>query len=417
MKISRDEILMGTRIGFSATFVTKKKTEDIAFETASAQCGMFYGDTADACAVEKNLNGTTEITTPLFGYSAGIVNLSRVLGWIGNNAKTDGRCRLRVYIGFNDGMEQLYKLNICKFVLGFNEEKFYSAFPKMRNAVGAKSIKNVWPPSLDEGEPNIISMYNNYSNSYPFQYGVGFNGLKDGVIEIGYFGGKGYEEKQMEIVSLVSMFAVYTYTTLAEPEYTIDDLQKIRELNDKCREVVERFSSYENFKKFYKNISITVDLREMDGQEEIYWSKLRGKIYRMASEFFSFLDVRKVELNYDTDESVFQIRGAKTSGDANLDGVDVVESELGGTYGMCTFLTCEIDSSVLKYCRVMGESNVKDSVVSNSYISKDSVCENCTITDDSTICGTVVSCKIEDGVKYTEDAVFKHCKKDNLVEI
>lgn len=417
MKISKDEILLGTRLGFSATFVTKKSLKDVEFETTSTQGGMVYGDGKNTCVAKKNLDGTTEIRTPLFGYSAGIVNLSRVLGWVEKNAKTDERCLLKVFVGYKDGMEQLYKLNICKFVLGFNEEKFYNVFPKMQNTVGGKSIKSVCPGSLEDGEPNIISMYNNYASTDTSQYGVCFNGLKENILEIGYFGGKGYEGKQMEIVSLVSWFAVYAYTTLLEPEYTIDDLQKIRELNSKCKDVVERFSSYENFKKFYKNISITVDLREMDGQEEVYWNMLRERIYKMVLGFFSFLDGKGVELNYDTDESVFQVRGAKTTGAATLNGVDVVESELEGTYGMCTFLSCDTNSSILNYCKLMGESVAENSVVSNSYISKDSVCKNCTITGDSTICGTVVSCKIEDGVKYTEDAVFRHCKKNNLVEI
>lgn len=418
MKISRDEILTGTKVGFRATFLTKLGVDEIKASTTNLQSGFLYGDsTKDGlCVVKKNLDGTTEIQTPLFGYVYGIVNLSRILTWISLNGKTNDSCFLKITVGYADNMEKLYKLNICKFVLGFDENKFYNVF-NTRNMVGCLSIKTAMPTNITDGEPNAITLYNNYSSVDTSRYGVCFNGLKDNLLTFGYIGRSGYEKKQMEINNLLSYFAVYAYTTLVEPEYTIDDIAKIKELNEKCKEVINGFESYKNFKKAYKNIKVSVDLYDMDGQEEIYWNKLRDNIYRLVVNFFAYAEGNAVELNYDTDESVFQIRGANVLGSAFLNGVDVVESNLVGTYGMCTMLSCNIESANLNYCKFMSECKITDSVISNSYVGNETVCENCTIVGDSTICGKMVSCKIENGVKYTEDAVFKKCKKDNLTKV
>lgn len=406
--------MSGALAGFSATFATDAPLEDVVSGTENPYGGFVYGD--GGCSAERGLDGLVRVTAPLSPYPSAIVNLSRVLGWISSNASTDNRCSLTVDIGFSPGMEPLYRLNVCKFVLGFDEDRFYKAFPRAVSRIGSRSVKTARPLSLDGAEPSVLARYNNYPSEDTSSLGVRFGSLKDGRLSFAYARGEGYASKQAEIVSLMEYFVLYTYGVLSSPEFTLEDINDMGRLNDAMKDYVARFSTYKDFKRHYKDVSLTVDLREMDGREEVYWNMLREGIYRLVTSFLEFSE-GEVELNYDTDESVFQIRGARISGSASLENADAVESELSGIYSSCTLFSCKVSGSSLNYCRAVGESVVKDSLLSNSYISADTVCENCVITGDSTICGKAVSCKIQDGVKYTEDAVFRKCGKENLLAI
>ena len=95
--------------------------------------------------------GMIELVTGPMPFVESKLIIAKTLKWIRENGSTNERCSIHINVAF-DGSKlgtpvNISKLDIGKFVLNFNEEKVYEAFPNRKDSVYAKSIKFIVPLS------------------------------------------------------------------------------------------------------------------------------------------------------------------------------------------------------------------------------------------------------------------------------
>lgn len=420
MELSKYQILAKAKIGFEVTFLSKGEFNDIINGLKNNAIGMVFNEYdaggPNICALTKLMDGRYKLETPIFDYTKAKVCLSSFLTYIKNNAKTDDRCFLKTKVCFDDQNDKLFKLNICKFVLNFDEEKSYSLFPDRKRAIGGRSIAHIYPISMDMQVDSLFGQYNEYANIDTNDYGVCFNELKNNILIFQYIGGKGFEDKLGEIEQLVDYYAINTYTSLVTPEFTQYDMDELRERSEKYKKTLESFSAYNDFKERFSKIKILVDLYDMDGQENVWWNQLKEKLYDIVVNAFGCTNI-KATINYDTDEGMYQIKDVDCDVFSMVDNVDVIDSKMCGNFNSCNFYNTTLTNSTIDYSALLNESVAECSTLRNTYVSEDVKCNDCTMWGDSTACGHFENCTLGDGVKYTDNAKFKNCKKGNLIKV
>ena len=420
MELSKYQILAKAKLSFEVTFLSKRKFNDIVEGLTNPTIGMVFNEHdaggLNICSLTKLMDGRYKLETPFYDYTKSRVCLSSFLTYIANNEKTDDRCFLKTKVCFNDQNDNLYKLNICKFVLNFDEEKSYSLFPDRKKSIGGRSIAHIYPISMDMQVDSLFGQYNEYANIDTNNYGVCFNELKNNILIFQYIGGKGFENKLGEIEQLVDYYVINTYTSLVTPEFTQYDMDELRERSEKYKQTLESFSTYKDFKERFSKIKILVDLYGMDGQENVWWNQLKEKLYGIVVNAFGCTNINAT-INYDTDEGMYQIKDVECDVFSMMDNVDVIDSKMCGNFNSCNFYNTTLTNSTIDYSALLNESVVECSTLRNTYVSEDVKCNDCTMWGDSTACGHFENCTLGDGVKYTDNAKFKNCKKGNLIKV
>lgn len=420
MELSKYQILAKAKLSFEVTFLSKRKFNDIVEGLTNPTIGMLFNEHdaggLNICSLTKLMDGRYKLETPFYDYTKSRVFLSSFLTYIANNEKTDDRCFLKTRVCFNDQNDNLYKLNICKFILNFDEEKSYSLFPNRKKAIGGRSIEHIYPLSMDMQIDSLFGQYNEYANIDTRDYGVCFNELKDNVLVFQYIGGKGFENKLGEIEQLVDYYIINTYTSLVSPEFTQYDMDELKKRSEKYKQTLESFSSYKDFKKRFSKINVLVDLYDIDGQENVWWNQLKERLYEIVLNVFGCSN-EKATINYDTDEGMYQLKDVELETFSMVNNVDIIDSKMCGNFNSCNFYNTTLSNSTIDYSALLNESVVECSILRNTYVSEDVKCSDCTMWGDSTACGHFENCTLGDGVKYTDNAKFKNCKKGNLIKV
>lgn len=420
MELSKYQILAKAKLSFEVTFLSKRKFNDIVEGLTNPTIGMLFNEHdaggLNICSLTKLMDGRYKLETPFYDYTKSRVFLSSFLTYIANNEKTDDRCFLKTRVCFNDQNDNLYKLNICKFILNFDEEKSYSLFPNRKKAIGGRSIEHIYPLSMDMQIDSLFGQYNEYANIDTRDYGVCFNELKDNVLVFQYIGGKGFENKLGEIEQLVDYYIINTYTSLVSPEFTQYDMDELKKRSEKYKQTLESFSSYKDFKKRFSKINVLVDLYDIDGQENVWWNQLKERLYEIVLNVFGCSN-EKATINYDTDEGMYQLKDVELETFSMVNNVDIIDSKMCGNFNSCNFYNTTLSNSTIDYSALLNESVVECSILRNTYVSEDVKCNDCTMLGDSTACGHFENCTLVDGIKYTNNAKFKNCKKGNLIKV
>jgi hypothetical protein len=299
-----------------------------------------------------------------------------MLKWIKENGSTNDKCSIHINISF-DGeklgpVANISKLDIGKFVLNFDEEAVYNAFPNRRDSVYAKTIKFIVPLSGMTQPSSANTLWKNYMFVKEKYYGVNFSKIPKNYIEFRYLGGKDYQLKYDTIMKMVNHFIVSLYDTLTNPTYTKEDKEKLEKILKQHEEVVKSYKSYSNFKKYFPDIKLLVDLRTADQLVEMFYPKIREKIFDLLTK----ADMKEGLINYDSDLGRIQIKDTELLKCFEIQGVDIVDSKVQGNIIECDLFNCDILNSSIMRCNVFGSSEIKDCKVEDCYVNKNVTCSN-----------------------------------------
>jgi hypothetical protein len=206
-----------------------------------------FSPTADVFKLEPDNSGGSgmiELVTGSLPFVEAKMILSKMLKWIRENGSTNDRCSIHINISFNGEklgpVANIINLDIGKFVLNFDEDKVYDAFPNRKDSVYAKSIKFVLPLSgMAQSSPGK-NVWKNYMFVNDKYYGVNFTKIPKNYIEFRYLGGAGYEKKYSTILLMAEHFIISLYETLNNPAYTNEDIKKLDKILDKHKIIPER---------------------------------------------------------------------------------------------------------------------------------------------------------------------------------
>ena len=358
--------------------------------------------------------GMIELVTGPMPFVESKLIIAKTLKWIRENGSTNERCSIHINIAF-DGKKlgtptNVSSLDIGKFVLNFDENKIYEAFPKRKDSVYAKSIKFIVPLSgMTQPSPERIS-WKNYMFVSEKYYGVNFSKLPKNYIEFRYLGGKDYEKKYNTIMNLTEHFVLSLYETLMYPKYTDVDLKRLDSILEKHSGIVESYKDYQTFKKKFPKIKLMVDLKTYDQIVETFYPKMREEIFKLLT----LAGLKEGLINYDADTGRIQLKNAELMRCFEIKGIDIVDSKVQGNIINCDIFSSELINSSLFESNIFGASDVADSKIEDSYVSKNVMCK------DSYVFGPrgVFSGEMEGGI-FRKGRATKLAKFENteIIEI
>ena len=338
-----------------------------------------FAPTEDVFKMEPDNSGGTGmielVTGPLPFVEAKLI-MAKTLKWIRENGTTNERCSIHINLAF-DGKKlgpitNMSKLDIGKFVLNFDEDRVYEAFPNRKDSVYAKSIKFIVPLSgMTQSSPGK-NIWRNYAFVNDKYYGINFTKIPKGYIEFRYLGGKDYEKKYSTILSMTEHFITSLYETLVNPNYTEDDLKLLDSVLEKHRHVIESYKTYKVFKEKFPDIHLMIDLKTEDQIVEMFYPRIREKIFELLTK----ADMKEGLINYDADSGRIQIKDAKLMRCFEVKGIDIVDSVIQGNIINCDIFGCDIKNSSVFESNLFGATVVEDCKIEESYVSKNVVCED-----------------------------------------
>jgi len=315
------------------------------------------------------------VTGPLPFVEAKLI-IAKTLKWIRENGSTNERCSIHINVAF-DGHKlgtptNVSSLDIGKFVLNFDEDKVYEAFPNRKDSVYAKSIKFIVPLSgMTQPSPEKVS-WKNYLFVSEKYYGVNFSKIPKNYIEFRYLGGKDYEKKYNTIMDLTEHFVLSLYETLTDPVYNEEDLKKLDAILENHRSVIESYRDYQTFKKNFPKIHLMVDLKTYDQIVETFYPKMREKLFDLLTK----AGLTEALINYDADTGKMQIKNAELMKCFEINGVDIVDSKIQGNIINCDIFSSELINSSILESNLFGSTDVADSKIEDSYVSKNVICKD-----------------------------------------
>lgn len=411
---------IGIEFEFFSNFDLKKTKEELSNLLGKKirieeKAHSDFAPTYDTWKMEPDNSGGSgmiELVTGSLPYAETKIVIAKMLKWIKENGSTNDKCSIHINISF-DGEKlgtsvNISKLDIGKFVLNFDEEAVYNAFPNRRDSVYAKTIKFIVPLSGMTQPSSANTLWKNYMFVKEKYYGVNFSKIPKNYIEFRYLGGKDYQLKYDTIMNMVNHFIVSLYDTLTNPIYTKEDKEKLQEILKKHEEVVKSYKSYSNFKKYFPNIKLLIDLRTADQLVEMFYPKIREKIFDLLTK----ADMKEGLINYDSDLGRIQIKDTELLKCFEIQGIDIVDSKVQGNIIECDLFNCDIPNSSIMRCNVFGSSEIKDCKVEDCYVNKNVTCFN------SYVFGKigVFSGEMKGGI-FRQGRVTKFARFDDKAEI
>jgi hypothetical protein len=411
---------IGIEFEFFSNFDLKKTKEELSNLLGKKirieeKAHSDFAPTYDTWKMEPDNSGGSgmiELVTGSLPYAETKIVIAKMLKWIKENGSTNDKCSIHINISF-DGEKlgtsvNISKLDIGKFVLNFDEEAVYNAFPNRRDSVYAKTIKFIVPLSGMTQPSSANTLWKNYMFVKEKYYGVNFSKIPKNYIEFRYLGGKDYQLKYDTIMKMVNHFIVSLYDTLTNPIYTKEDKEKLQEILKKHEEVVKSYKSYSNFKKYFPNIKLLIDLRTADQLVEMFYPKIREKIFDLLTK----ADMKEGLINYDSDLGRIQIKDTELLKCFEIQGIDIVDSKVQGNIIECDLFNCDIPNSSIMRCNVFGSSEIKDCKVEDCYVNKNVTCSN------SYVFGKigVFSGEMKGGI-FRQGRVTKFARFDDKAEI
>ena len=315
-------------------------------------------------------SGMIELVTGPLPFVESKLIIAKTLKWIRENGSTNERCSIHINIAF-DGKKlgtptNISNLDIGKFVLNFDENAVYEAFPDRRDSVYAKSIKFIVPLSgMTQPSPERIS-WKNYMFVSEKYYGVNFNKLSKNYIEFRYLGGADYEKKYNTIMNMTEHFVLSLYESLIDPVYNTEDLKKLDVILEKHKGIVESYKAYKIFQRNFPKVKLMVDLQTYDQIVETYYPKMREKIFELLTK----AGLKEGLINYDSDTGKMQLKNAKLMKCFEIKGIDIVDCKIQGNIIGCDIFSTELINSSMVECNLFGATDAIDSKIEDSYVSK-----------------------------------------------
>jgi len=315
-------------------------------------------------------SGMIELVTGPMPFVESKLIIAKTLKWIRENGSTNDRCSIHINVAF-DGKKlgtptNVSSLDIGKFVLNFNEDAVYEAFPARKDSVYAKSIKFIVPLSgMTQPTPGKIS-WKNYMFVSEKYYGVNFSKIPKNYIEFRYLGGKDYEKKYNTIMNMTEHFVLSLYESLVDPSYNEKDIKKLDAILEQHKGIVESYKAYKTFQRNFPKVKLMVDLQTYDQIVETYYPKMREKIFELLTK----AGLNEGLINYDSDTGKMQLKNAELMKCFEIKGIDIVDCKIQGNIIGCDIFSTELINSSMMECNLFGATDAIDSKIEDSYVSK-----------------------------------------------
>ena len=374
----RSQIFSDLRLAFIIDFNTKEgfdKTKSLlssfledqifqntAFITSSSPFNRFE--------LEKRFErggNSYRLSTPMLPFLNSKSLLNKILGWVKENGETNQSSDLYCVIGTKKGsFLDLRKMNFLKLIMLFNEDKVLKDFPR-QNHVFSRPIKKLLSLDFD---PLI--------NVSPIKksFAVEFGGPFSNYLVLKYFGGKDYENKKSKIFEGIDEFVDSLVTSIQDPNLSIDEKERLKKIQNQREHLVQSLRNLSVFKESFPKIKFTIDLSTHDSRIHSFFATIRTRLLDIIRDS----GMSEGYINYDSDQSKFQIKEGDLKNSFFLEGVDILESEVGGMIVDCDIFESNLDNCYISKSNLFSETTAKSSYLLDSYVNGSSKLIDCHFT-------------------------------------
>ena len=350
--------------------------------------------------IEPDLSGgydMVELVTGPIPYVNAKITLLKILKILQDIAKTDERCSIHINISFdNRGSKKvLGDLNRLKLILNVDEEYVYRFFPTRQDNIYAKSVKTIIPfKGYDYSNDAVNIVINNLELPDTKYYGINIQTVEKGRLEYRYVGGKNYEYKTSEILTLMDYFISLTWNCISEP-LNEDDIEELREYLFKNINMFKSFSTYEDFISNFPTIDIQVDRMTEYSILKAYYDNFYDEIYDLVQNTYN---LSNCILNFDTEQHRLELVEADFRTIFDVNRLDIIECTANsGRYNSCNIISSEVVNGNIK------GGTIVDSNILNSKIEGSKIDSNTEVNDTY-----LFQCQIDGHI--TGDSVLRLCK-------
>lgn len=377
--LNKKPIYDNTRIGFSADFFSPLKRERIASKlTETLRHRVVYSDkykaggdaSADTFKLFPNFYGGFKMNTVETGpmpYNEGLNVLLKTLNVIDEIGFTTKKCKMKVRVWHDAtglGGVAMEHLNIPRFMLNINEAEILSFWKKFNSEkVWQSSLKYVYPKNvfMTEMGPALFENASMTSMRYPTSkyFGVGFDNVKNGYVEMRYVSGQNYQRKKQQVVDLVNSIIENVHEALVPRAYTDTEYNKMAKIVAEQRAVVESMKTYESFRQKYPLISLYVDLKSNTETLVQRFPDMRDKLFDLVV----YGNMKAGDVNLDTTRSRIQVRESYIHDGYSISGIDFFYSKVEGEFNECAFQSCTVRGSSIRNSSLYNDNEVRGSAM------------------------------------------------------
>ncbi len=352
--------------------------------------------------ISRGDDGIYRIETAFMTYRDARLICLNLFSWIERNGSTESDHNLYFDIKFLDVEKgpfkgtlffrgiSIQKIDKLKFILEFDEEKVYKAFPSRRYGFNTKSISkfNINQRFIPREDSVVDPKF--YSVPDTKESGVNFELLSQGFLRMQYIGGKDYEAKPQEILDILNDFSLCAWEAASDSKYTKANILNFEKIVAKQNKIRESYLDYALFKRNFKDIHFTVDLTEDPKTLDYYYSIIKDRIYDLLiNAKFSKNDF---ELNYDTTISALQIREAKLNCQGTINNIEFINCEVKfGNFKLCNFYDCKIEDARLIECNMFLDSVMNRCLLLDSFANRTTELNNCNVDGQNSVINTKMS--------------------------
>lgn len=391
--LSKQHLFDNIKLGFEFEFFSPISREELAKQLTSTlgknviSTNEYKSDipvTADQFKLEPDFSGgfkMNELITGVLPYSEAIHVMYKVMNFIDEYGFTTDRTGFHINMSLNEfdlGLnEKLQNLNVFKYILSLNEERIFELWPSAKSKIQKiykNSVSNIYPKNKFISETAF-----NYSNAesptdfaYPQSkyFGLNFEKLREGYLEIRYAGGLDYQVKRSSATTLINYIAESLCHTLqSNYRYSVDEQRKINEIQKQQRETTLATKTYENFVQNYPKIELYVDLMDDPRIVNSNYLNMRDKIF----ELLTYGKMEKGKINYDTETGRTQLKDSTIKEGFGINGIDIISCSIEAEITDCRLFECKVRSSNLIDCKILTSNDIRYSYLSECSFEKGGV--------------------------------------------
>lgn len=341
--------------------------------------------------IEPDFSGGSdmiELVTGPLEYNEAKIIISKMLQFISKHGYTLDTSSIHINISFID--INMKDLKPVKLILNLSEDFIYDKFPDRVNNIYARSIKYIIPfenyTNIQYGMSNIINSFIISDDSK--YYGVNFLKLTDNYLEFRYLGGENYEDKKIEIFSMIDYFILECRKAILD-DYNQNDYIKLESYLDDNISWYQKYNTYEDFLTNIDNINIEVDKNNNYEHIVIYWDQFKVKLFQLIKYSDT---ITKCTINWNTLSKRLEIIEANIEGLILVSNIDFIECRIKDS----NINRSDLIDCVVENCHIYN-SNIYDSKINKSKNSNVKATEYTELID-SVFDGGILNCVMSGGV-------------------
>jgi len=297
-----------------------------------------------------------ELITPPLEYQVGKKFLQDMNAWLEDFGVTTKHSGLHINIGIPD-----MKIDPFKFILSFDEERIYKAFPHRRNNLYCNSIKSIFPKELHF--PFLPEYKLNYSYPLTKYFGVNFEKISKNYLEYRYLGGENYHKRTKSILNLIEYFIEHLFSINGVKHLTQSDKYEFARLIEPAKVLKDKISSYERFIQSFPKVTISANLDTKPNAVKAIWSTIQKLLFdtilrnKFKGEYL---------INYNSDYSTLEFANASNPiVGIYLKNIIFYNCELSGVLSHCIIHECELKNAAAYFSK-LNQCELTDSKIFNS---------------------------------------------------